>query len=73
MTNLKALRKAAGLTQIRLARKAGVSRHRLCLAEIGELELRPDELAALNGAITTGIQQANRLAIELQNELRASG
>ena len=68
MTNLKALRKAAGLTQFQLARKSGVSRFRIGMAESEGLELRPGEIEAINGVIKSGIEKAMRLASEFQVE-----
>lgn len=64
MSNLKELRKAAGLTQIQLAMRANVSRFRLCLAETGNIELRPEELAAITEAVKPEIERTARIASE---------
>ena len=62
MKELRKLRKKAGLTQFTVARKSGVTRMRLSLAESGQLRLRPEEEAAVREAIRQGIeQQATRL------------
>ncbi len=68
MSNLKAIRKAAGLSQIELAHRANVSRFRLSLAELGSLELRQDEIAAIRTAIRPEIQKTAQLALELEKE-----
>ena len=54
---LRAKRELAGLSQIALARRAGVSRMRLQLGEAGELVLRPDEIKAVNGALRDAIKR----------------
>ena len=51
MENLRKARELVRLSQIALARRAGVSRMRLQLAEAGEIVLRPDEVAVLNRAL----------------------
>lgn len=51
MSDLKAIRKAAGLSQIQLAMRAHVSRFRLSLAEAGSIDLRPEELNAISKAV----------------------
>ena len=66
MDNLKVIRKAAGLSQIGLARRAGVSRFRLYLAEAGTLELRPDEMVAINRAIAPELERVERIASEVR-------
>lgn len=67
MSNLKAIRKAAGFSQIRLADRANISRFRLSLAESGLLDLRGDELQAIRTAITPEIQKTARLASEFES------
>lgn len=64
MINLKTIRKAAGLTQIQLAARANVSRFRLCLAETGNIELRPEEIAAITEAVKPELERTTRLASE---------
>ena len=64
MNNLKAIRKAAGLTQMQLIQKAGISRFRFCMAEAGHLELRPDELDAIRVAARPAMEKAVRIASE---------
>lgn len=57
MKTLRALRERAGLTQFTVARKSGVPRMRLSLAECGQLRLRPEEEAAVRRAIREGIEE----------------
>jgi len=45
--DLKRLRKTSGLSQWSAARRSGVPRMRLSLAETGQLTLKPDEETAL--------------------------
>lgn len=51
MPDIRRARKAAGLTQIQLARRANISRQRLCYAEMGELKLRTDEVLRIRRVI----------------------
>ncbi len=69
---LKEVRKAAGLTQIQLAQKAAVSRFRLCLAETGSLELRPDEMAAIADAVRQAMERTIRIAHEFESLVTAT-
>jgi transcriptional regulator with XRE-family HTH domain len=74
MSNLKALRKAAGFTQFQLAKRSGVSRFRIGMAESESMELRPEEWEAISKVIRPGIERAARLATEFQTECHiASG
>ena len=66
MSKLRAIRKAAGLTQVQLSQRANVSRFRLCMAEGDCLELRPDELDAINLALKPEIEKTARIAAEFQ-------
>jgi predicted transcriptional regulator len=69
MTDLKAARKAAGgISQIQLAREAGVSRFRIYLFEAGVLELRPDEIKAITDALRPGMERAQRVVAEFQGD-----
>lgn len=64
--DLREKRKKAGkLSQIDLARKSGVSRFRISLAESGNIVLREDELAAIELALA---REVNRLAQEFQHQ-----
>jgi len=64
MNEVRAMRKAAGLTQWILAQKAGISRFRLCMAESDHLKLRPDELDAIRIAVRPEMEKAVRIASE---------
>jgi transcriptional regulator with XRE-family HTH domain len=66
VSNLKAIRKAAGLSQIELAKRASVSRFRIYLAEAGSIVLRPEELAAISEAVRPEMAKAARLASEFE-------
>ena len=57
------MRKAAGLAQIELARKVGISRVRLSLAECDHLTLRPEEVDAIKEA---AINEAEKNAARLR-------
>ncbi len=65
MNRLRAMRKAAGLTQFALAQIAGVSRFRLSMAETGYLELRPEEVAAITNVVRPEMEKTARLVSEL--------
>lgn len=45
------LRKRAGLTQFRLAKRAGITAPRLSLWEAGEIELHPDQVLRIASAL----------------------
>jgi transcriptional regulator with XRE-family HTH domain len=66
MKVLRKLRESAGLTQFAVARKSGVSRMRLSLAESGQLRLSPEEELAVREAIREGIEKQ---AAQLQHLL----
>jgi len=66
VSKLRAIRKAAGLTQVQLSQRANVSRFRLCMAESDSLELLPDEIEAINQALKPGMERAVRIASEFQ-------
>jgi predicted transcriptional regulator len=67
---LKQLREAADLSQFDLARRAGLSRMRLQLAEAGHITLKASEVDAINRALRSVIE---RKVVVLQNALSASG
>jgi DNA-binding XRE family transcriptional regulator len=67
VSKLRVIRKAAGLTQVQLSQRANVSRFRLCMAEADCLELRSDELHAINRALKPELERAARLAAEFQD------
>lgn len=48
---LARLRRAAGISQGRLAKRAGVSQTLVSQFEIGNISLRPDRMAALEDAL----------------------
>jgi DNA-binding XRE family transcriptional regulator len=56
------MRKAAGLTQVQLSQKAKVSRFRLSMAESDFLELRVDEIEAIN--LSDHIKSGQRLSLQ---------
>ena len=51
MDELRRLREAAGASQIRIARLAGVPRMRLSLAETGDVQLNEEQETAVRSAI----------------------
>jgi DNA-binding XRE family transcriptional regulator len=65
------LREEVGATQIRIAKLAGIPRMRLSLAETGDVELTPDETAAIRRAISTfaaaNAAKFNKLAQSVAN------
>jgi len=69
VSKIRAIRKAAGLTQVQLSQIAGVSRFRLCMAESASLALRPDELEAINRALAPEMERAARIASEFRNAM----
>ena len=71
MKQLRRLRKATGLTQIRLAAKAGVSQYRISLAETDQLELRPEETAALCAVLGSELADVSREIREFKNRQRS--
>ena len=56
--NIRENRRIAGrLSQIELARLSGVSRFRISLAESGYIELRDDELRAIEHALVSEVRR----------------
>lgn len=70
MSKLRVIRKAAGLTQVQLSQRANVSRFRLCMAEADCLELRPDELDAINQVLKPEMERAAHIAAEFKGVSR---
>ena len=56
VSELRRARVAADVTQFELAKKAGVERTRISLAENGHIELRPEEYRALMRALVGTIR-----------------
>jgi predicted transcriptional regulator len=69
MKGLRIRRELAALSQVALARGAGVSRMRLQLAEAGEIALRPEEVETVNRVLHNTIR---RRASTLRKALLAS-
>jgi transcriptional regulator with XRE-family HTH domain len=69
MDEIRRLREAAGASQIRIAKLAGMSRMRLSLAETGDVELAPAEVDAIRKAIA---KFATTSAAELEKVARSA-
>lgn len=65
--DIRAIRKATGLSQIKLARLANVSRFRLSLAEERSIELRADELDALGKVLGPEVERARAAVASFTN------
>lgn len=70
---LKAIRKAVGMSQIQLAREAKISRFRIYLFEAGSIELRPDEIGAITKAVQPGIERAQQIISDFRSPSVATG
>jgi transcriptional regulator with XRE-family HTH domain len=57
MLAIRECRKAAKVSQYELARRSGISRMRLSLAECGYVELDPDEDRTLRAAIRSAVRE----------------
>ena len=66
--DLKQEREISGLSQTAVSLRSEVPRTRLSAAECGEIELRPDEVAAVRKVIRREIEKR---AAKLQNALSA--
>ena len=66
MRNIRKSREVAGLSQFAVAKRTGIPRMRLSLAECGEIQLRPDELKSICEVLREEIQ---RQAARLKNAL----
>jgi predicted transcriptional regulator len=71
MIDLKSVRKAAGISQIQLAQRAGVSRFRISLAEADTLQLRPEEIDAIRHAVQPGMEKTARVAADFQSQMKS--
>jgi transcriptional regulator with XRE-family HTH domain len=69
MVRIQELRIIAHLTQFQLAKRSGVGRTRLSLAECGHVELRSEEYEALESALIGAIR--GRM-LKLQEVLKAN-
>jgi transcriptional regulator with XRE-family HTH domain len=76
MYEIRRLREAAGASQIRIAKLAGIPRMRLSLAETGDVDLNIKEAAAVRRAIAkfattsaTQLQKVARLAVDECNQM----
>ena len=69
MDEIRRLREAAGASQIRIAKLAGMSRMRLSLAETGDVALGPAEVDAVRKAIA---KFATTSAAELKKVARSA-
>ena len=65
MINLKEVRRAVGLSQIELGRRANVSRYRISLAESGAILLRSDEAEAIRQVLLPELEKTTRYVIDL--------
>jgi DNA-binding XRE family transcriptional regulator len=75
MTNVefRALRTRAGATQARVAIRATVDRTRLCMWELGDLTLQPNEVRSLEKALDGLIgEQAEQMANLLRESRQVS-
>ena len=54
---IRDLRKQADLTQYELSRLAGIDRTRVCLAESGHVQLRAEEITAIQHAVVSELQR----------------
>jgi transcriptional regulator with XRE-family HTH domain len=61
--SIRELRRMTGCTQVELSNRTGISRLRLCLAETGQLRLKPEEKKKLLGVL---LRQVVRSSNELQ-------
>lgn len=62
---LRTIREAFGISQIDLARRACVSRFRLYEAECGSIELRPEEVEAIERVLKPAAARAVEAAVAL--------
>lgn len=67
--DLKDKRVRLKLSQLRLARRAGVSRFKLCLYELGEGTLNPREIALLESAIAEETRRVKRMLGEVEGKM----
>lgn len=63
---IRELRLMADWSQFKVTKHAGVERTRLSLAENGHVQLRPEELAAIEGVLLKAIKQR---AVQFQGVL----
>lgn len=65
MNRLRSNREALGVSQIRLARLAGVSRFKICLFEIGDGDLTAAEQGRIRDALQAEAERFRNIAIQL--------
>lgn len=59
--NLRSHRHELGISQSRLARLAGVSRFRICMYELGDGTLRPEEQSRIQGVLQAELERLRNL------------
>jgi transcriptional regulator with XRE-family HTH domain len=62
MSDRASLRRMAGLTQIQLGRKVGISGPRICLWERGEIELQPEQVEQVAKVLQGRLERAPRFS-----------
>jgi transcriptional regulator with XRE-family HTH domain len=72
MSELRNMRRIAGMTQTKAARAAGIGRPRLSQAECGEIALGPVEEARLRRALHRAIQRRAAKLSKLLSPLASS-
>jgi len=68
VTQLRELREAAGVPQIELARRCGISRFRIYEAEFGMRELTAEELQAIQRVLAPEFAKQVRAAAQFQTK-----
>lgn len=68
--NIRRWREVAGLSQWSAARRSGIPRMRLSLAESGQLSLKPEEEVVLRRVLCEAIEAQQ---VQMEKALRESG
>lgn len=66
MNELREQRRSLRMSQERLARRAGIFRYRLALAELGDVELTPVEVERLESALRREARRLREVTLEIE-------
>jgi predicted transcriptional regulator len=64
--DLRAYRTAIGISQSRLARKAGVSRFKICTYELGDRSLTADEQSRIREALQAEAERLRKISTDIE-------
>lgn len=71
--SLRSCRLALGISQCRLARLAGVSRFKICVFELGDGSLTPEEQARISSALQAETDRLRNVSVQVNFDPAPNG